>query len=275
MRRIIVDSGSSIKPDEAKEMGIDVIPIRVMIGGVEYSDGVDIDSTKLYELMAETKEFPKTSLPHLDLVEEMVDKYLAQGDEVLIISLSSGLSSTYSAIASMLLDKKNVAVFDSKNAAGGMRILTLEALKMADKPMDEVIARLTEVRSKIRLVSLTATLDYLLKGGRLKKSAWMVGTLLRILPIISLDPDGKVVSIAKVRGLHGGVKWLCEMPLENGDMDLSMPIVASYTRSRVNLDKVVAYYESKGIKPTHYDDLTATLAAHWGPDAIGVFYCVK
>ncbi len=275
MRRIIVDSGSSIKPDEAKQMGIDVIPIRVMIGGIEYSDGVDIDSTKLYQLMEETKEFPKTSLPHLDLVEEMVDKYLAQGDEVLIISLSSGLSSTYSAIASMLLDKKNVAVFDSKNAAGGMRILTLEALKMADKPMEEVIARLTEVRSKIRLVSLTATLDYLLKGGRLKKSAWMVGTLLRILPIISLTPEGKVDSIAKVRGLHGGLKWIAEKPLENGDIDLSMPIVASYTRSRVNLDKVVALYEAKGIKPTHYDDLTATLAAHWGPDALGFFYCVK
>lgn len=275
MRRIIVDSGSSIKPDEAKELGIDVIPIRVMIGGTEYSDGVDIDSSKLYKLMEETKEFPKTSLPHLDVVEGLVDKYLSQGDEVLIISLSSGLSSTYSAIASMLLDKKGVTVFDSKNAAGGIRILVLEALKMADKPIEEVVARLGEVRSKIRLVSLTATLDYLLKGGRLKKSAWMVGTLLRILPVISLTPEGTVASIAKVRGVHGGVKWLSEKPFEDGNIDLSMPIVASYTRSRANLDKVMEGFAAKGVKPTDYDDLTATLAAHWGPDAFGVFYCVK
>ena len=87
MRHIIVDSGSSIKPEEAKALGLDVLPIRINIGGREYSDGVDIDSSSLYKLMEETKQFPKTALPRLDLAEELVKGYVEKGDEVLILPI--------------------------------------------------------------------------------------------------------------------------------------------------------------------------------------------
>ena len=216
MRHIIVDSGSSIKPEEAKALGLDVLPIRINIGGREYSDGVDIDSSSLYYLMEETKQFPKTALPRLDLAEELVKGYAEKGDEVLILPISSALSGTYSSLCSLLSPYKGVKVFDTKQAAGGIRILALEALKHADMDLDSLCAHLEHMRRRISLISLPETLDYLLKGGRLKKAAWMLGTLLRILPVISLGEEGEVISSAKVRGLHNGIKYLSEKPVEEG-----------------------------------------------------------
>ncbi len=274
MRHIIVDSGSSIKPEEAKALGLDVLPIRINIGGREYSDGVDIDSSSLYQLMEETKQFPKTALPRLDLAEDLVKGYAEKGDEVLILPISSALSGTYSSLCSLLSPYKGVKVFDTKQAAGGIRILALEALRHADMDLDSLCAHLEQLRRRISLISLPETLDYLLKGGRLKKAAWMLGTLLRILPVISLGKEGEVISSAKVRGLHNGIKYLSEKPIEEG-IDTSYPIVASYTKSRENLDKVMALLKEKGIVTDCYDDLTATLAAHWGPNAFGLFYVKK
>ena len=76
MLRIIVDSSSSITQEEAKQLGIDILPLRVCYKGIEYRDGVDIDSRKLYELMEEKGafSFPKTSLPYMNVALGVVSK---------------------------------------------------------------------------------------------------------------------------------------------------------------------------------------------------------
>ena len=273
MRRIIVDSGSSIKPNEAQEMGIDIIPLRIQLGGKEYIDGFDIDSSLLYKLIKETGEFPKTSLPHLDKVEELFNSYLEKGDEILYLSLSSKLSSTYSTIAAMYVDNPKVRVFDTLSAVGGVRMLAIEALSKPELSLDDLVEELTQSRGKIRICAIPETLDYLLKGGRLKKSAWMLGTLLMIKPALGFV-DGGIVTLAKLHGIKKGIAYVAEHPIED-HIDTSKPIIASYTESRINLDKVVELLKKKGIEPTGYDDLTPTIAAHWGPNAFGLIYMVK
>ena len=91
MRRIIVDSGSSIKIDEKEHYGVDILPIRLQMGEESFFDGVDITTEEFYERLKDKNQFPKTSLPSLEEIQNMVDKYSEQGDEILIITISSGM----------------------------------------------------------------------------------------------------------------------------------------------------------------------------------------
>ena len=129
MRRIIVDSGSSIKLDEREAYGVDILPIQLQMGEESFLDGVNLSTEEFYSRLKDSSQFPKTSLPSLGEAQELVDSYINQGDEVLIITISSGISGTYQAIKMLFEEYENVTVFDSKLAVAGIRVLVQEAKK--------------------------------------------------------------------------------------------------------------------------------------------------
>ena len=131
MRRIIVDSGSSIKQSEKEQYGVDILPIQLLMGEDEFLDGVNLSTEEFYSRLKDSTQFPKTSLPSLEEAQKLVDSYTAQGDEVLIITISSGISGTYQAIKMLFDEYDNVEVFDSKLAVGGIRFLVEEARRYA------------------------------------------------------------------------------------------------------------------------------------------------
>ncbi len=113
MLKIIVDSASSIKNEEKEQYGVELLPLRVIIDGQEYLDGVNLDLDEFYEKLKTTKEFPKTSLPSLEYASELVEGFLAEGARVLIITLSSGISGTYQVLKALFAEKEDVLVYDS------------------------------------------------------------------------------------------------------------------------------------------------------------------
>jgi len=271
MRRIIVDSGSSIKISEKVQYGVDIIPIRLQMGEDFFYDGVDLSTEEFYRRLQEEKQFPKTSLPSLEDVQNMVDAYVNQGDEVLIITISSGISGTYQTIKMLFAEYEKVEVFDSKLAVGGIRFLVQEAIKYQSESMEVVIQKLNELLPRIVIAAVPETLDYLLTGGRLSKSSWMVGTLLSIKPIITFI-DGKVSVLSKKRGIKQGKKALVDMIVEE-QADKSYGINASYTYNKENVDDIVRmlpdeYKDAVSV----YDDLCLSIACHWGPNAFGFIF---
>ncbi len=273
MLRIIVDSSSSITQEEAKQLCIDILPLRVCYKGIEYRDGVDIDSKKLYELMDEKGvfSFPKTSLPYMNVASKMVEDYTKNGDQVLLITISSKLSSTYSALTAMFASNSNVVVYDSKSAVGGIRLLALEAIKNKDKDINEIVKILDDLSSRIVIIALPETLDYLLRGGRLKRSAWMIGKILKIIPVITFD-DGALLSLTKVRGKMKGMSYICDY-VNKYKVDVRYPVIGSYTRDKDNLDRLgKMLLETNGINLNIEEDMSASIAAHWGPGAFGIIY---
>lgn len=273
MLRIIVDSSSSITQEEAKQLGIDILPLRVCYKGIEYRDGVDIDSRKLYELMEEkgTFSFPKTSLPYMNVASEMVENYTKNGDQVLLITISSKLSSTFSALTAMFASNSNVVVYDSKSAVGGIRLLALEAIKNKDKDLHEIVKILDDLSSRVVIIAVPETLDYLLRGGRLKRSAWMIGKILKIIPVITFN-DGALLSLTKVSGKMKGMFYICDY-VNKYKVDVRYPVIGSYTRDKENLDRLgKMLLETNGINLNIEEDMSASIAAHWGPGAFGVVY---
>ena len=130
MLKIFVDSGSSIKQDEKEQYGVEIIPLRYLLGETEYQDGIDLTIDEFYDKLINEKLFPKTSLPYLDELEERVTRFTNEGHDVLIISISSGISGTFNAFTTLFAENKKVRVVDSWSAVGGIKILVEEANKM-------------------------------------------------------------------------------------------------------------------------------------------------
>ena len=271
MIKIFVDSGSSIKQEEKQKLGVEIFPLRYLLGDVEYEDGIDLGLDKFYELFIGQDLFPKTSLPNLESAKQAVEQYTNAGDEVLIITISSKISGTFSAIKTLFEDNNKVRVVDSLSAVGGIRILVQEAQKHIDKPIDEIVKILDTLKMRIKVVAIPETLDYLLKGGRLSRKEWLIGSILKIKPIIALSQTGVKVVDKKV-GTKKAMSYLTNA-LDAFGFDENYPIVPSYTYNTENLDKLIAITDEKYHKNMiEYDNLDPAIACHWGPNAYGYIF---
>lgn len=271
MRKIIVDSGSSIKTEEKEKYGVDILPICLQMGDDTFYDGVNLSTEEFYGRLKDRNQFPKTSLPSLEETQKLVDGYVAQGDEVLIITISSGISGTYQTMKMLFAEYENVEVFDSKLAVGGIRFLVMEAIRYEKETMATVIDKLNQLLPRIRIAAIPETLDYLLAGGRLSRSSWMMGKLLSIVPIITFI-EGKVEVLAKKRGIKQGKKALVEL-LQKEQADKSYGLIASYTYNKGNIEDVIQMLsEEYKDAVSVYDDLCHSIACHWGPNAYGFIY---
>lgn len=271
MIRVFVDSGSSIKQEEKDAYQVEILPLKILLDGVEYEDGVDLTRDTFYHALIEDKQFPKTSLPALEKVQEWVRQCLDAGDEVLILSLSSGLSGTYSAIRMLFEEEPRVRVIDTKTAVGGIRILVEEVNRLRHQPLDEVATHIQRLIPRIRIVAVPETLEYLHRGGRLSRSACIIGQLLQIKPLIGFD-DGRVCVLGKARGMKRAYQDIVAY-LDACHCDTRYPIVPSYTYDDGNLRELIAYTP----KPYRaqmgaFDDLDHAIACHWGPRAFGYIF---
>ena len=271
MIKIFVDSGSSIKSEEIDKYNVEILPLKIFIKDKEYLDGVDLSMDVFYSALIEDKVFPKTSLPSLEDAKQRVENYVQNGYDVIILTISSGISGTYSALNSLFENNSKVRVIDSKTAVGGIKILVHEANKYLDKSLDFVEQKLNQIIPRIKVLAVPETLDYLHKGGRLSSAKWVVGSILRIKPIIELKHTVKVAGISI--GLKGAMKFVTDA-LKN--CDTAYPIVPSYTYDTENLDELISRTaeEYKNVM-MEYDNIDPAVAAHWGPNAFGFIFVEK
>lgn len=275
MIRLIVDSGSSIKPEEKEKYGVDyIIPIRVMLGDDDYLDGVNLDNDVFYDRIINDKVFPKTSLPPLVDVEDVVEEYTKQGDDVIILAMASGISGTYNALRLTFEDNAKVHVIDTISAVGGVRILVNEINKYRDsKSVEELCQMVEELKKRIVIYAIPETLLYLHRGGRLSKVEYILGSVIGIKPIIGIA-DNKVKMLGKGIGLVRTMKKISEDVMK--DYDSAYPVVAEYTFKNDNLIKLINRTDESFTKNIIAEDnLSYAIAAHWGPNAFGFVYIKK
>ena len=132
MIKVFADSGCSIKKDELEKYGVEILPLKILLGDKEYLDGVDLDMDVFYHELIDFKQFPKTSLPSLEEAENRVNQWVDKGYDVLVLTISSGISGTNNALKMIFNGNDKVRVIDTKTAVGGMRILIREINKYLD-----------------------------------------------------------------------------------------------------------------------------------------------
>ena len=271
MIKVFVDSGSSIKQEEKDFYNVEILPLKILMGDKEYLDGVDLSMDVFYSSLINDGLFPKTSLPSLEDAEKRVKECVNDGYDVIVLTISSGISGTHNALRMLFQDEPKVRVIDTQTAVGGMKILALEAKKYQNESLDFVENKLNEIIPRIKVLAVPETLSYLHKGGRLGNVSWAIGTVLRIKPVIELKNKVKVNS--KCIGLKMAMNKIVSS-LDNCDMNY--PIVPSYTYNTDNLDELISKTSNEYTSiMLEKDNLDPAIACHWGPNAFGYIFVEK
>ena len=280
--KLMVDSASDISRADAEKLGITVLPLLINFDGVDYYDGVDITPAEFYEKLIESKALPKTSQITPFRFEEEMGKLTANGDEVLVITLSSKLSGTYAA-AVQAAEKfgGKVEVVDSLNAAIGERLLAEYALRLIEKgslSLKALKAELDEKKKNVRLLALLDTLEYLKKGGRISAAVAFAGEILSLKPVIAVV-DGEVKLVGKALGSRKGNNLLSALVEKTNGVDFTMPCGVVYSGTDKTVlekylkDSAKLWAEATDHLPKRI--IGATIGTHVGPGAVGVAFFEK
>jgi len=275
--KIVTDSTVDLSPELIQEYGIEIVPLVVEIGGKTYQDRIEITQQRLFELVKEVGELPKTAAPSLGAFEEA----FAPPEEVVFIGISTGLSATVQTarMATQGMEGDRVTVIDSKNISTGAGFLVLMAARMRDQgaTRQEIEQAVHEAIPKLRTRFVIDTLRYLYMGGRCSAMESIVGSVLKIRPVIEIQPDGTMGVAAKVRGAR---KKAHQVMLDALADDLSRldrrRIFVTHTASPEDIAAFVEQVE----RIASPDEITVTLAgsvvsSHCGPDTIGLLYMLR
>ena len=280
---ILTDSTADLSPDLIAANHLTVIPLIVQFGGQTYRDGVDMTTDRLFALAEAHRKLPTTSSPNVaDFQAAFAEA--ARGDrQVLYIGISSKLSSTFqnAAIAAGLFPAGQVRVFDSLNLSTGIGLQVLVACDLArqGKSVEEIIATLEQVRPKVRTAFMIDTLDYLHMGGRCSSVQALVGSLLKLRPIIAVE-GGAMGVAAKTRGSRQkGLDWMLERLAEDARAGGVQPDRVFITHTGVPEDARYVADEVRRILPEVAAVIEtragSVIGSHCGPGTIGIIYVVK
>lgn len=271
---VMIDSGCDLPEEIITKYNIKVIRLKVMYGDKMYSDGLDIDPMTVYERFPAM--IPKTSTPNMQEVMDVVDEIRAEGYEnILAVTISSGLSGTYNTIAMTLaeIEDMHTYTFDSRNISIGAGLLAMWAAEQLEKGVSfkDVVNGLERKRADSKVFFYMDTLDYLRKGGRINPAVAIVGKALNLKPIISCNEKGVYYTVAKIRGSLKGMSKLLECVTEfAGNRKVKLALMngdAAQTAERVK--PTIANLIPNGNVVVD-KQITATMAIHTGPGLLGI-----
>lgn len=278
-RLIITDSTSDILPAEAEKYGIVVVPLGIQFedDSTTYLEGVNLTYAEYFAKVDAAKELPKTSQPAPETYAEHIRRAQAEGKDVLIITISTGLSGTYQSacVAKDLVGYDRVFVFDSRTCICGMRILVEEALKRTDLSTEELVAHLEDVRSRIRLYAAVDRLDGLRKGGRLNAATYVIGSLAHIKLLVTVGEEGRAEMADKKLGIKAVIRAIASK-LRTVPRDPDYPACLAYvqTQDNVNLLRELISEEYPDWEMPTYP-AGASIGTHIGLNASAIVYVAK
>ena len=276
----VIDSASDILPQEADKLGITVLPLTVTFSGTSYRDSVDLSHREFFEKLAACRELPTTSQLPPAAFADCFAPLIAAGQDVVVITVSSKLSGTYQSAAIAAADYPGqVFVVDSLSAAIGQRVLLQRGLQLAQDGMSaqQIAETLDEEKSRLHVMAVIDTLEYLKKGGRISAATALAGTVLSVKPAIEIC-DGLVSMAGKARGARQGNVLLRQLTEKYGGVNLDAPYALVYSGLDDDaLRKFIA--EQPDLWPEDRDlpihSLGCVIGTHVGPGAYGVAFFEK
>ena len=271
--RIVTDSGSYITQAEARQWGIEVLPLKSIFGEEEFTDGVTITHREFYERLAKSPVSPTTSQVTPAQYEAVFQTASDAGDEVICITLASLLSGCHQSAVIASDGLPTIHIVDSLSACVGERVLVQRAIALRDegRSASEITDLLEQEKSRIRVYALLDTLEYLKRGGRISSTAALAGTLLNIKPLISVI-DGTVTTAGKARGAKKAGQLLTELIQKHG-IDRSRPFCFAYSGAgddqlRAYIAENEAVFGAAGSLPV--SSIGSVIGTHTGPGVVGL-----
>ncbi|MGD9604686.1 MAG: DegV family protein [Bacilli bacterium] len=280
---IITDATCDLPISITKEFNLEVIPMLYQMEGKDYQIDIKNPNIDLKDFYTKLREgqMATTSQINANQYEEVIEKYLSKGIDVLVINFSSALSGGFNSlnIAKELLDEKypdrRLVIFDSKAASMGEGLLVYLALleQQKGKTIEELEQWLKDTYLHLCHWFIVDDLDFLRRGGRLSGSVAFIGRLLKIKPILHVDNEGRLVSVKKAIGKHKALETLYERVVETATNPNKQTIFISHgdalEDAKFLQNLILSKYPNAKIM---LGDIGAVIGAHSGPGTVALFF---
>ena len=275
---IVTDSNSGISQKQAKEFGVEVLPMPFYLNGQIHYEDVDFTQEHFYGMLAQGAEI-KTSMRLVGGVTDLWDRLLKEYDEIVHIPMSSGLSGSCETAMMLAQDYEGkVQVVNNQRISVTMRQSVLDAKMLADRGMSA--AEIKEVLEKNKFESsiyiMVDTLEYLKKGGRITPAAAALGTLLKLKPVLQIQGE-KLDAFAKARTVKQAKSIMIDsmkndfakrfQSPDGKKMHLEMAYTNDKEEAEENKAEVQEEFPNNEIV---MDPLSLSVACHIGPGALAI-----
>lgn len=259
------------------QLGIYVVPLKVIFGTEEYRDGVDIKTKQFYQRLS-AGELSMSSPPAPFDFLQVYEKSIAAGESIISIHISAQLSATLNSArtAKNASGYEDITIIDSLSASAGLGLMVVAAARAANegKSKEEIINLVKTIREKMKMYFIVDTLEFLIRGGRISRIEGFVGSLLHIKPILTLK-DGVILPYAKTMGKSRALEKLLDIIAEDAGK-AGDNIVFSLTHGDDNA--ALNYLDQKIQTKLHNPEKAMNsetgpvIGTHAGPRTVGVAY---
>lgn len=278
--RIVADSTCDLPEEVRKDLGIEIVPLKVHFGNEVYLDQVSITPSEFYAKLRSFQGLPRTSQPSPLDFATVYERIAEDPDTGSIVSihLSSELSGTYQSavMASQMVSEKgiDVAVVDSRMASTmfGAQVVAAAKAARAGRSKEEILQLLERAKTDVKVVFIVDTLEYLHKNGRIGKAASLVGGLLKIKPVLTIS-DGLVAPLEKLRGGSRVLSRMIELVSEDvspGDPQIIYILNADCPERAAELE--LKLRSSITIQSLMHTSIGPVIGTHTGPGTLAIVW---
>ena len=277
MINIITDSTADLGQSLAKEFGICIVPLSVHINGSCFLDGINLTSPQLFELVQHGGKLPTTAAPSIGEFK----RAFSNAEENIYIGISSRLSASCqnAMLAAREFPANQVKVIDSLNLSAGIALLVLKAAELCKQgySCSQIEQLILAAVPKVRCSFFVETMDYLYKGGRCNAVQSIMGSMLKIRPVIEVKPDGTMGVKEKTRGTR---KKALKAMLDSFEADLSgLDLRRVFITHAACLEDANYLAEEVNRRAAPQETLIteagSVISSHCGPQTIGIMYMLK
>lgn len=271
MVKVVTDSAADLPPEIVRELSITVVPDNVHFGHRTYREGVDITSEEFFAELAKSPVIPTTSQPAVGVFEEVYRRLAEETDQIISIHLPEKLSAVLNSayLAARALAGVEIAFIDSTQVSMGMGWLVITAARAAQqgKELAEIVALVEDTIPRLRLIAMLDTLEYLQRGGRIGKVTALLGTALKVKPLIQVL-NGEALPLENARTRRKALRRLVEIIADLAPLEEVAVVHANAPDLAHEVGTMLAT-----IHPSHrilICPVGPILGTHAGPGAVGV-----
>lgn len=272
---VLVDSGSDIDLEKAKEFGIYLMPFYVNLDGKFYKEQVELKAEEFYDWIEKHEKLPKTSIPSPGELVEKFNEIKNDGyEKLIIITISKNFTGFFNMCSQIEYDGLEIEVIDSKSVALTSGLLAIYAKDLIKKRYEfkEIVERIEKKKKESKIFFTIDTFKYIVAGGRVPKAFGKVGEFLNIKPIVVCDPsDGKYHMVKTCRGEKKVLKEMEKLASEYlGKLDKYYMIISNggYKKgSEILEEKLKDFKEKSSLFLT--SQIAPSLGANTGPGLFG------
>lgn len=272
---LFVDSGTDVPAEIMSQYGMYMLPLQIIYKDRTYTDKVDITAEEIYQRLPQ--EIPSTSLPDGETINKIFDRIKADGyEQVLAVTISSGLSGTYNVVRLMGEQRNDLDIFvlDTKNIGIGAGLQAIRAAELLNEGItwQELKEQLLQEVVRNKVFFNVATLEYLQKGGRIGLVASILGNALKLNPIISCNDEGIYYTVAKSRGRKKSLDKTVELVKQyiGNHKQFRLAVAQGDALAEAKEMKTRLEQEFPQVKEIFFGQISPALVVHTGPGLLGV-----